>query len=61
MSKGNRNNGKFAQDNIISQFSRDAKSSIAGSAVMAAKRNAKRKFVKKEEVRISFAKDVFNG
>ena len=52
MSKNSRNNGKFKQDAVLSQFRRDARSSNANCAVMQCMNRAPKK-VQKEEVRIS--------
>jgi hypothetical protein len=52
MSKNSRNNGKFKQDAVLSQFRRDARSSNENCAVMQCMNRAPKK-VQKEEVRIS--------
>ena len=54
MAKHTSNSGKFRQDAVIAQLRKDAKGSVAGSAVMQCKETKYLVRSKEEKVQVSF-------
>ena len=54
MAKFGKNSGKQRQDAVVAQFAKDAKGSVAGSAVMQCKESKYLVRSKEEKVQVSF-------